>query len=75
MKVMLRILIAGIPMDLLLQLIFTYVLPVPEWGLSKDMGLLGSFFSEAGWTFVTTPYMVMIVMGIMWLRRGREMPG
>jgi hypothetical protein len=73
-RVMAWIVFVGLPIDLTLQILTTYVWPVPTWGFAGSvwMDFLPSVAIQTMMTFVYTPHLVLFVMVVKWNKRRRS---
>jgi hypothetical protein len=68
LRVMFLFLVIGIPLDLAIIAFTTYVIPLPTWGPAKTMDFWQSFGMQTYFTFLYTPYLVMLILALKWNR-------
>jgi hypothetical protein len=68
LPVIILFIIAGVPLDITLQAITTYLFPLPVWGPAKQMSFWQASLMQAYLTFMYTPYLVMLVLAFKWRR-------
>ncbi len=68
LKVMSWVVLIGLPIDVLLQALTTYVVPIHVWGKASEMGFIQSCLVQAFLTFLFTPFLVRFVLALRWGR-------
>jgi hypothetical protein len=62
--VLIMIIVMGMPLDIGLEILTTYVLKLPTWGAAAQTDIFGRIGYEMLLTFTVTPYLVWIVIGL-----------
>lgn len=71
-RTMLVIILIGLPLDIGLEVLETYVLNLPSWGQAAVTPFWGRIAMQTGFTLGYTPYLVMIAIA---LKGAKERPG
>lgn len=63
-KTMLVLVLLGIPLDIIMEAVETYVLQLPNWGIAATMDFWGRIGYSVMLTFCYTPYLMLILVPI-----------
>jgi hypothetical protein len=74
LKVMAMVMLIGLPLDLGLQALTTFVWQLPVWGVASRMDFAEACAVQALMTFVVTPYLVLFVTAVTWNQDGKRPP-